>query len=150
MTTLIIGIGNEYRRDDGAGLVVARKIKTKNMSSVKVIEQSGEGAALMEAWGGADTVVLIDAVQSNGSPGAIYRFDAHAESIPTRFFNYSTHAFGVSEAIGLARVLDQLPPSLIVFGIEGKDFGEGEGLSPEVGRASHDVLDDLKQLITAR
>jgi len=40
---LIIGVGNEYRCDDGAGLIVARRLKQQTRDDVTVLEQSGEG-----------------------------------------------------------------------------------------------------------
>jgi hydrogenase maturation protease len=135
---LIIGIGNEYRRDDGVGLVVARRI-AQECPDIAVIEQSGEGAALMEAWQNEKEVFLIDAVSSGAAPGTIHRFNAHEQEIPARFFSYSTHAFSVAEAIELARVLNNLPSRLIVYGVEGQDFGSGLGLSTTVEQAAHRV-----------
>lgn len=145
--TLIIGVGNDYHRDDAVGVAIARALREKNLRHVQVLEQSGEGTALLEAWHGAERVILIDAVQSGAAPGTILRFEAHRQAIPTKFFHSSTHDFGVAEAIELARTLGQLPKSLIVYGIEGKDFSLGEGLSPEVAHAASQVLDKiLKEL----
>ncbi len=137
---VIIGAGNVYRRDDAVGLIVARRLKAEHLDDVRILEESGEGAALMESWKDADTVILIDAVHSGGAPGTIHRLDAHAQAIPTGFFHYSTHAFSVAEAVELARALNQLPPRFIIYGIEGKDFEAGEGLSPEVEKAVEEVV----------
>ncbi len=137
---LIVGIGNEYRSDDAIGLHVAQSLKKQAHGYVNVIEKSGDGTAFMECWENAHTVILIDAVYSGTKPGTIHRIDAHAEPIPTNFFHYSTHAFGVAEAIELARSLNQLPGHLIVYGIEGKCFQAGVGLSLEVERAAQEVL----------
>ena len=112
---LIIGIGNPYRGDDAVGLRIAQDIKKKSPDHVNVIEQSGEGISLMDSWKDSDAVILIDAVYSGAKPGTIHRFDAHTQPIPSKFFHYSTHAFGVAEAIELARALKQLPPHLIVY-----------------------------------
>ena len=142
--TLVIGLGNDFRRDDGAGRVAARMIASAQVDGVRVIEASGEGAALMDAWRDAESVVLIDAVHSGAAPGTIHRLDARAQPIPSNFFHYSTHAFSVAEAVELARALDQLPPRLIVFGIEGKDFSSGEDLSPEVAAAVEEVVRQVK------
>ena len=142
--TLVIGLGNDFRRDDGAGRVAARMIASAHADGVRVIEASGEGAALMDAWRDAESVVLIDAVHSGAAPGTIHRLDARAQPIPSNFFHYSTHAFSVAEAVELARALDQLPPRLIVFGIEGKDFSSGEDLSPEVAAAVEEVARQVK------
>jgi len=140
---LLIGIGNEYRSDDGVGLVATRKLRA--LPNAKVIEESGEGMALMEVWKGADTVILLDAVSSSAAPGTIHRFEVHAEPIPTKVFNCSTHAFSIAEAIELARTLNQLPPRMIVYGIEGKNFAAGVGLSSEVEKAVQDVVERVLQ-----
>lgn len=133
-TALVIGIGNEYRRDDGAGLIAARRIAAMNPPGTQVVEAGGEGATLIETWQDAPVVILIDAVSSGAPAGTLHRIDAHSQPLPRDFFHHSTHAFGVAEAIELARALDRLPPCLIVYGIEGKDFAAGTGLSVEVAR----------------
>jgi len=139
--TLIIGLGNEYRRDDAVGLVVARRLREAAPLSVLVREETGEGASLLESWQDADTVILIDAVQSGAAPGTVHRLDAHERPIAREFFRFSTHAFGLAEAVELARALGRLPPRLIVYGVEGKSFEAGVGLSPEVEAAAQVVVD---------
>ncbi|MCG3119753.1 MAG: hypothetical protein ALAOOOJD_02264 [bacterium] len=144
---LIIGIGNEYRGDDGVGLWVARRLRETLSAPVTIIEQSGEGAALLEAWKDFQNVILIDAVHSGAAPGTIFRFEAHQQAIPTQFFHYSTHAFSVAEAIELARALRQLPARLVIYGIEGKNFAAGIELSPEVDKMTPEVIDRIIQEI---
>lgn len=138
---IIIGVGNEYRGDDGAGIAVARRLRTLFPADVLIQEESGEGTALIQAWQGAAWVMLMDAVRSGAPPGAIHRLDAGAASVPSGFFHYSTHAFSVAEAIELARSLEQLPPHLIVYGIEGENFTAGVGLSLAVERAVEAVAE---------
>lgn len=142
-SVLCIGIGNEFRQDDGVGIEVARVLKTMKLPHVRVIEQTGEGAALMDAWAGAEKVILVDAVLSGQEPGTIYRINAHEQQIPRDFFSYTTHAFSVAEAVEMARTLSQLPPTLIVYGVEGKAFSEGIGLSPIVEQAVQAVLEKI-------
>jgi len=137
---LIIGIGNVFRGDDGVGILTARKIRERKLSGIQTIEESGEGTSLIDAWKDRGTVIIIDAVSSGTKPGTIHSFDAAAQQIPTRFFHYSTHAFSLAEAIELARVLNRLPERLFVYGIEGKNFDAGSGLSPEVKKAGNEVL----------
>ena len=142
---LIIGIGNPYRGDDAVGLRIAQDIKKKSPDHVNVIEQSGDGISLMDSWKDADAVILIDAVHSGAKPGTIHRLDAHTQPIPAKFFHYSTHAFGVAEAIELARALKQLPPLFIVYGIEGKCFEAGIELSLEVEKSAQEVVKRVQQ-----
>jgi hydrogenase maturation protease len=140
---LLIGIGNPYRSDDGVGLVVLRELQAKGFPDTSCIESNGDGVALMEAWTTASRVILIDAVSSGVKPGTLHRFDALAQAIPARLSFPSTHAFGVAEALQLARALHQLPASLIVYGIEGKNFTAGTDLSPEVENAAREVVEQI-------
>ena len=147
---LVIGVGNEYRSDDAAGLVVAQRLRQLSLGNVTVIEASGEGTDLMESWKGADTVIIVDAASSGAKPGTIHRIDARAQRIPTGLLRYSTHAFSVGEAVELARAMNRLPPRMVVFGIEGERFDEGTVLSRAV-QGSVDIVVDLvlRQLRTA-
>lgn len=139
----IVGVGNWYRRDDGVGIAVARRLRGRLPSGVRIVEVSGGGTALLDTWKDAATVVIVDAVQSGARPGTIHRLDAHAGQIPSSYFHCSTHAFNVAEAVELARALGQLPPCMIVFGIEGKDVTPGIGLSAEVQEAAGIVTERL-------
>jgi hydrogenase maturation protease len=145
---LLIGIGNEYRRDDGVGLVIVRQLRSVVPIDVKVLELSGEGATLMEAWQTGATVYVFDAVRSQATPGTIHQIDAKTQTVPTQFFHYSTHAFSLAEAVELGRVLNQLPPKLVLYGVEGADFGSGVGLSDCVEVAVPKVIDRVLQQIT--
>lgn len=146
---VVIGVGNEYRNDDGAGIAVVRRLRALFPAGVTIVEESGEGAALIQAWQGAAWVMLVDAVRSGASPGTIHPLDARAASVPSRFFHYSTHAFSVAEAIELARSLEQLPPQLVVYGIEGANFAAGLELSPAVEQAVEVVAERLAKEVRA-
>lgn len=141
---LVIGVGNDFRRDDGAGVEVIRRLEELHLPGVQVEEQSGEGVALMSAWEGRENVILIDAVSSGASPGVIHFLNPSEKELPSEFFHYSTHAFSVAEAVEMARVLGKLPPALRIYGIEGQDFGMGQGLSYEIESAVEEVVEMIQ------
>jgi hydrogenase maturation protease len=141
--TVVIGLGNPDRRDDGAGLEVARRLRATLADSIRVIEQGGEATGLMAAWEGADRALIIDATASGASPGLVRRFQVQDHPLPAQVRRHSTHDFGLSEAIELSRRLGTLPRRLVVFGIEGEDFGHGCGLSPPVDRAVETTVGDI-------
>jgi hydrogenase maturation protease len=128
---LIIGVGNPLRRDDAAGLAVAERVGG--------LAHEGECSPLGDLWAGRDDVVLVDASASGAEPGTVRRFDASDEPLHARTMRSSTHAFGVPEAIELARSLDRLPAQVTVYAIEGADFRPGAGLTPAVERGVADV-----------
>jgi hydrogenase maturation protease len=148
--TALIGVGNPFRSDDGVGRAVVRRLFGRVPPGVTLQEESGDGTDLLEAWKGTGCVILVDAVQSGAPPGTIHRFDARTEKLPTWFSHYSTHAFGVGEAIELARTMGDLPNRLVVYGIEGLDFSAGTELSPQVAKtvtaAANLVLQEFLQL----
>jgi hydrogenase maturation protease len=147
---VVVGVGNEYRRDDAAGLKVAALLEGRVPDRVSVVTCPQEPSRLLDAFEGVDGALVVDACSSGEEPGTVHRFDAAHGAIPERVFRSSTHAFGIGEAIELARALGRLPASVIVYGIEGAEFGGGEGLSPEVvaavERTAAFMREDLEQL----
>ncbi len=58
---------------------------------------------------------------------------------------FSSHAFGVADAIEMARELHQLPPVTILYGIEGEAFDPGVGLSDSVLKSLPRLLAMIEQ-----
>ena len=140
---LIIGIGNRYRGDDAFGCVVASDLAEQVPQGVTCIEHDGEPAGLMECWQGIDNVILIDAVSSGAKAGQIFRFDLARQALPEEFNLYSTHAFGVPQAVELARALGKLPRNIRFIGVEGENFGAGEELAPALSEAKDAVIAEI-------
>ncbi|MFP3867849.1 MAG: hydrogenase maturation protease [Desulfobacteraceae bacterium] len=138
---LVIGVGQEWRGDDAVGLQVARHLGQHGHGQLTVREMSGHAADLLHAWQEAPAVIIVDAVHVKADPGTIYRFAAHAEPLPAELFPAcSTHAWGVAEAVALGRVLQRLPPYLIIYGVAGQNYRLDAGLSPEVELAVPEVV----------
>jgi len=146
--TLVIGIGNDFRKDDAAGLIAAKRLRAVAGKNVAIQEQSGEATALMEAWQGRAKVILIDAAKCTGAPGTLHRFDAVKRPLPGGLLRYSSHQLSVVDAIELARALNRLPGELIVYGIEGKHFDAGKGLSAEVERSIPELVERVRREIS--
>jgi hydrogenase maturation protease len=135
MRRVLVGVGNAFRGDDGVGLAVVDRARAAVPGGVEVVTCEQEASRVIDALEGADAAVLVDAVSSGAEPGTLHRFDAADGPVPARAFRSSTHAFGVGEAIELARALGRLPASVVVIGIEGSEFAAGDGLSPAVEAA---------------
>jgi hydrogenase maturation protease len=138
-------MGNEWRGDDAAGLQVARRLREAAPSQARVVEREGEAVDLMEAWAGAEEAIVVDAVSSGSAPGTIHRLDVSHGPLPAELCGGSSHVLGLAEAVELARVLERLPPSLLVVGIEGASFKAGAVLTPEVERAVEQIVGELRR-----
>ena len=140
MTALVVGIGNAWRGDDGAGLEVARRLSERG---VRALAREGDPSGLLDLWDGEPEVILVDAVRSGAAPGTVARFDAAAAPLPAHVARGSTHHFSIADAVELGRALGRLPARLELYAIEGEQFDAGSGLSAPVRRAVDEVVGEL-------
>ncbi|NIA25379.1 MAG: hydrogenase maturation protease [Gammaproteobacteria bacterium] len=138
MARRLIGIGNPDRGDDAAGWEVAAKV-----AAWSVERRIAGSFDMLEMWDEDDEVVIVDAMRSGAPPGTVHRFDALADRLPVGAFS-STHAFGPAAVIELARTMDRLPRSLVVYGIEAGQVGHGTAMSPAVATAVSEVAKELE------
>ena len=127
---VILGIGNTLRSDDGAGSLLASRIKGR---VPYLVYDSGPGP---ENYLGKvikdkpDNVVIIDAVDFGGKPGE------HRILEPDDFETvnlFSTHNSSLSLAINYLK--SNLKVDIIILAIQPKSVVFGDNLSPEIHRA---------------
>lgn len=144
----VIGVGNPFRGDDGAGIEVVRRMSVP--PGVEVLEHDGEPAGLLDAWQDADLAYVVDAVRADDEAGSIHRIEITAGAQVAREPRRdSSHALGLGDAVALARALDRLPGKLVLIGITGRAFETGGSLTPEVDRAVDHVARSLAQEVAS-
>jgi hydrogenase maturation protease len=147
--TVVIGIGNPDRGDDGAGRAVVELLAPCVPCGVELVAHDGEATSLLERLRGIASAVLVDACRSDARPGFVQRFDVSRAPLPLTSFGVSTHGFGLGAAIELARAMGELPPRCVVYAIEAESFAAGAALSATVAAAVADaagrVLEEIHQ-----
>jgi hydrogenase maturation protease len=150
---VVIGVGNEFRRDDGIGPEVVSRLRGQAPAGVRLVVSDGDPTRMIEAWTGASLAVVVDAVLADPPPtspspfpGRLHRIvvdraaDAGAHPV-------SSHGLSLGQSIALARALDRMPERLIVHAVEAGDVRQGVGLTPAVAGAADAltaaVLEDL-------
>jgi hydrogenase maturation protease len=128
---LALGIGNEARRDDAAGLLVARRLAAAPPSGWRIAECRPDGAALVELWRGCQGVLIFDAARCDADPGSVLEFGPDALQC-THSGVASGHHLGLTEAVALARALGEMPAWFRVLAVVGQDFDYGFGCSAAV------------------
>ncbi len=135
--TLILGVGNPLRRDDGIGPEVIRLLtedRTKKngtyklSSDIDLLDGGTDGLGLIEYLKDYKKVVIVDAVEMKLKPGTIKVFTPEEAVIKINSDALSTHGFGIAELIKLAKGLD-INPELIIVGVQPEDVSYGEELS---------------------
>src|SRR5436309_13334413 len=71
---VVIGVGNDFRRDDGAGPAVIARLRDLAPPGVRLIVTDGEPARLVEAWtGAAQAAPLHPRPAAAPDPGRVHR-----------------------------------------------------------------------------
>lgn len=141
----MVGVGNPWRSDDAAGLEVARRLVDLNQEpGIHVRRHEGDGTGLLALWEDADAVVIVDAARLAARAGTLLRLDAGSTAVPLALGSASSHALGVAEAIELARALQTLPKTVIVFALSGVSYGFGSALSAPVAAAIDAAADTVR------
>jgi hydrogenase maturation protease len=122
---VVICVGSLFRGDDAMGLRAAAELRKRLSPDILVLERDGEPTALLEAWDGADTVVVVDAVRSGNVPGTVVRCEFGRQPLARSARPASSHALGVAETVALGSALGRLPRRLIVWGVEAQSFDAG-------------------------
>jgi len=150
--TLVVGVGNLERGDDGVGPLVARLLARSWADDpppgVDVLAWGGDPLGLLDLWAGRERLLLIDAVVTGAAAGTCRRFAADA---PFRSdAGASTHGLGVAAALELARALGRAPATVEVWGIEGVAFEPGAPLTPAVAEAALALVERLRRDLGGR
>ncbi|MEV8093293.1 hydrogenase maturation protease [Kitasatospora sp. NPDC085879] len=132
---VVIGVGNPFRRDDGAGPAVIESLRSRGEPSAELAVSDGDPGRLLELWRPADSVIVAESLRSPaGRPGRLHTLRAdRAARLAAE--SASTHGLGLAEALALAAALGRLPHAVVVHAVEGADFSVGVGLSPAVRAA---------------
>ena len=153
MKTIVLGIGNTIRCDDGAGIEVVRMLAGRVQSEEIVIRETAEaGINLLDMIVGYEKLIIIDSIQTEGGKvGDIYRFTKD-EVRPSPDLKFS-HNSGIMIVLEWGRSIKlDLPGEIIFYAIEAQECDVfDENLTSEVKKAIPKVADMIeKELDIAR
>jgi hydrogenase 3 maturation protease len=133
---VVLGIGNTLRSDDGAGSILASRIKDKVSFLVWDAGVSPENYLNPIVKEKPDNLVIIDAADFRGRPGE-FRVEK-ADQIQTANF-FSTHNASLSLLINYLQ--SNIKTNIIVLIIQPKTIRVGDKLSPEVSATLNSLED---------
>ncbi len=149
--TLVLGLGNELRGDDGLGPAVVRALSAHRglPADVRVLDGGLAGVETVLLLKGAKRAIIVDAAEQGLTPGTWQRLPLTAVlDHAARGGGGSWHAAGLAEALALGHALDVLPPHLVVYAVqpERADYAPGlsEPLQAAIPRLCEQILADLR------
>jgi hydrogenase maturation protease len=143
---LAIGVGNILRTDDGVGLHVLRKIKEVK-PEIDTVDVGLGSLEILEYMQGYDVVYIIDAIESGGSPGTVYKVNLTDGQSPPII----THSHGVDlvSTIKIGQLLypEKLPKKIILLAVEAEDtLTLGEEPTKKVKQSIKEVVQEITLL----
>jgi hydrogenase maturation protease len=141
MNVTVLGLGNPIRQDDGIGIHAIRKLAgdTRLPKNVQVIDGGTLGLDLLPRLRGVSHLLALDAVDTGAPPGALSKFiGAELLHLP---ISKSVHLLGFADLLGALAVLEDVPLSVTLLGIQPESTDWGIALSPIVERALSDLID---------
>ena len=129
---LVIGLGKRFRSDDGVGLEVVSELRRRRLPDwIQVVDGGADEIGLIDYLGDAGHVVLVDATSTGRAPGVVRAFSVGGAGVLPAPRNLSLHAFGLQEAVGVARSLGA-SAAMTIVGIEPESTAPGGQLSETV------------------
>lgn len=143
-TTLILGLGNPLRGDDGIGPRIIENLTHHGLPKGVAAIDGGTGGLdllpILERW---ERVVIVDAADMGQRPGQFTRFTPDQVYLAMSDNRFSLHHAGLSEVLTLAHALERTLPEMVIFGVQPADVGWGEGLSPNVEAMLPELIDAI-------
>ncbi len=151
---LVAGMGNDLCRDDGFGIIAARRFAEAGVpEGVRVYEAGIGGIGLVqELMDGYETLIIVDAVERGGCPGTVYLLETEVPDLDQmdaghrREFLADMHYTVPSKALIMARALGVLPPRVYILGCQPKEWGLGMELSRPVEEGVAEAVELLRAL----
>ncbi|GAA0505135.1 peptidase M52 [Paractinoplanes deccanensis] len=145
---VVIGVGNEFRHDDGFGPEVIAELRGRHddrLAGVELCVSDGEPSRMLDAWSGAELAVVVDVAVGTGRREGWSELTLPEAAGPQHVT--SGHGIGLGATVALGRVLDRLPERLVALVAHGQEFSFGFGLSDGVAAAVRPVADRVCALV---
>ena len=152
MKTLVFGIGNLLRSDDGVGLHIIEHLRKENLGDAADLKEGSTGLDILDAIKGYDRMILVDAIKSAGEPGKIYKLSVEDFQNIETLHSFSTHLnmdFFTMIELGEKLFPGQIPEDIIIIAVEADDTTTiSDKCSPDVEKAIPEAVDLVKTLLS--
>ena len=137
MMIRVLGLGNVLMGDDGFGPSVVQRLESdwQFPAQVEVCDLGTPGLDLIPFLSGADLVILVDTVRSQGEPGEIRRYGKEEILEHPPHSRVSPHDPGVKEALLVLEFSGTGPREVVLIGAIPASVAPTTRLSDAVARA---------------
>lgn len=117
--TVVLGLGNVLRRDEGLGIRALELLQRRYIipDALILVDGGTLGLDLLAYVEGAERLMVLDAALTDGPPGTLLRIAG--EAVPAYFgLRTSPHEVGLADLLAVARLRGMAPGEVIVLGMQ--------------------------------
>lgn len=140
----ILGVGNPYHHDDGAGVAALLRLRDgwDFPDNVELYDGGVSGpVGLLPIIEEAGALIVLDSVRDGHDPGTVTRYtvDDFKLAVPAKM---SAHDMGLLELLAIAELNGHLPADIVIIGVTPQEYtAMGEGLTPKVAAAVEKMIE---------
>lgn len=145
---LIAGIGNELRGDDGLGPAIVNELSKRPLPSNVDVADFGERLyELLLRLKGYDMVMIVDALDLDGSPGQVYMIEFGIVNYGKDLMALNLHESDLKNILALGRKLGIMPDKVYIIGCQPKDISYKIGLSDVVKNKLGEIINAIEKIL---
>jgi hydrogenase 3 maturation protease len=138
----IMGMGNTLKADDGAGSILAKRLKNGINAFIIDAEITPENYLGVITKFKPDLVIILDVVYFDSPPGTIDVFDCDSLSS----FSFSTH--GMSPAFLRDYLVEYGISNIVLVGIQPQNITLGDSISHKVRQAISEIENTFLEILS--
>ena len=156
MNALVLGVGNDIKRDDAVGLRVTEALERRRgaddgggADALDFRTMTSGRIMLVEELRGYDRAFLIDAIKTeSGEAGDWYRFDPEDVEPDEESSGLATHDVGLGTLTRLGEAMGESMPEITIFAIEAPEpFSYGTEMTEAMAEAVPELVESIDRAI---
>jgi hydrogenase maturation protease len=150
--TLILGVGNTVRSDDGVGVHIARRFaRAGTPEKVDVAHAGTSGLGMLDLVAGYDRLIIVDAIDCGRPPGTILQLGLDDLGETTTLNAVNPHQSDLVTILETGRRLGlEIPPDVSIVAVQIQDATTfSERCSPAVEAAIDQACAVVLELVSS-
>ena len=136
----VMGIGNILMQDEGIGVHILRELEKYDFNPhIALIDGGNMGMDLLPFFDEYNKMIIVDAVDFEKEPGFIDTIE-NDDILALFTTKMSLHHLGLKDVLSYAKLLDQTPEDLCLFGIQPHKVEMEIELSQIVNSRIHELM----------
>jgi len=141
---VVVGVGNLLFKDEGIGAHTVHALQELDLPPNVELIDGGTVPDVLTCLGKVDKLIVIDAAEVGGEPGAIYRF--RPEDLATGAGEaVSLHEVGVLQSLSMMRLLGDEPQEVVIIGVQPAEIDWGMELTARL----QDKVPEIVRIVLA-